>query len=75
MITLNYSCKCGYVSSILDDAQKHVNATRHHIDVSGFLTPNITLVKAAQEGAPEAVKERARENAILRAARDRGLLK
>lgn len=72
MITMSYACKCGYATGVLDAAQQHSNATRHHVEIHGFLTPN--AVPAIIGPTPEAIKQKLREAAILRAAREKGLL-
>lgn len=74
MISMSYSCRCGWRSAVLNDAQDHANSTFHHVDLHGFITPN-KLPVANTQSIEEAARKRAKESAILRAARDKGLLK
>lgn len=73
MISLNYVCRCGWKSGILDSAQAHANATSHTVSVQGTITSNKPDEPVLTTIADRA-KNTAREAAILRAARDRGLL-
>jgi hypothetical protein len=71
-ITLFYACKCGFSSGALEKAEQHAQTTSHVVNITGTLTPKITLdVEAISASAAE----KARDSAVLRAARDRGLLK
>lgn len=74
MISLSYSCRCGFASSILDDAQDHSNSTQHHVSIVGFMTPTKSPV-ANIHAVEERHKARVREATIMRLARDKGLLK
>lgn len=75
MISLSYSCsKCEYSTGVLNDAQEHSNSTQHHIKVQGFLTPTTTPVADLDSLRQNAAVKRMRESAILRLARDKGLL-
>lgn len=71
MISLTYFCKCGWRSPVLDNAQAHADTTGHVVTVTGSITSTKTF--DAKQIAKTAA-EKAREAAILRAARDRGLL-
>lgn len=74
MISMSYFCtKCGYKTAILDDAQDHTNETTHHMGINGFITPNkITIDKEAIRASAQA--SRARDTAILRLAKEKGLV-
>lgn len=76
MISLLYLCaSCAqFETSDLDSAQRHADTTGHTVRVSGTITPRVyrqtnTLFDSA------ATSDKVRDNAVLRAARDRGLLK
>ena len=74
MISLRYSCACGFATGVLNDAQDHANATEHHVQITGFMTANKAPV-ADLRALEERARTKARENEIMRRARDRGLLK
>lgn len=74
MITLTYSCKCGWQSVILDDAQEHSNLTRHKVEIVGSLTPN-KAIPTTYVDIEERARARARESAILRIAKEKGLVR
>ena len=73
-INLFYECTtCDFQSSSLEDAQRHADEREHTISIEGTLTarPNSTANILSIE---QAAARKAREAAILRAARDRNLL-
>lgn len=75
MISLYYSCsKCEYSTGVLNDAQEHSNSTQHHIHIKGFLTPTTAPVADLETLRHNAAVKRMKESAILRIARDKGLL-
>lgn len=74
MISLRYSCKCGWSSTLLDDAQGHANATQHHVDVLGSISP-VFNVTAQKQKIERAAKDKAWDAQVMRVARERGLLK
>lgn len=74
-ITLSYSCSCGFHSGILDDAQKHANWEGHYVDVSGCMTPTVETPLKLKGDITAQARAKAKDAAIMRAARDRGLLK
>lgn len=76
MISLNYACsKCTFKTSVLTDAQDHSNDTRHHITLSGFMSPNQEPKSTVVYDPEAAHMKRAKDAAIMRAARDKGLVK
>ena len=72
MISLTYSCTCGFKTPILTSAQEHADTTQHVVEVRGSITSQ-KRPKAVQ--IEQAARDRALNAAILRAARDRGLIK
>lgn len=72
MMTMTYSCSCGWRSGLLNDAQDHANANGHVVSITGSITSNIPQVDAT--AIAEAARARATEAEIMRRARDRGLL-
>jgi hypothetical protein len=72
-ISLHYTCECGATTAHLDEAQAHANEDGHVVRVSGTLTSNVPVISAT--AIAKAAEGKARDAAILRAARDRGLLK
>ena len=75
-IRLAYTCKdCSALrhSQQMDEAQKHANETDHEIMVSGVLTS--TKPKISPGAIAESAAQKLRDGAVMRAARDRGLLK
>lgn len=73
MIQLSYRCACGAKTSDLDTAQKHADATGHVVTISGSMTSREPVVSSTK--IAESAERKMREAAILRLARDRGLLK
>lgn len=73
MISLTYSCTCGFKTAILTAAQEHADQTQHIIDIRGSLTAQ--KPPKADTAIEKSARDRALRNAILRAARDRGLIK
>lgn len=74
-ITMSYSCSCGFHTGILDDAQKHANWEGHYLDIHGCLSPTVETPLKLKGDITAQARAKARDAAILRAARDRGLLK
>lgn len=75
MISMSYSCtKCEFRSALLEDAQEHANSTRHHLDIKGFISPN-GLPKSVDARIELQARERAKQSAILRLAKERGLVR
>lgn len=71
-ITLQYFCKCGWRSPILDAAQAHANETTHVVDVKGTITAIISAQRPSFD-KDEAMKRRALETEILRRAKHLGI--
>lgn len=69
---LNYSCRCGFRSGILDEGQKHADRTGHTVDVNGTMSPRELTGVAHQLDL--STERKARELEILRQAKHRGLL-
>jgi hypothetical protein len=76
-ITLFYYCDCGMDTATLDVAQQHANDHRndptHVVRVEGTITANAAAVADVVQ-IEQAAAQRLRESAIMRAARDKGLL-
>lgn len=73
MIRMSYSCACGMNTARLEEAQGHADETGHVVRIAGEVTTRIPQVDATAIEA--SARARATEAEILRAARDRGLLK
>lgn len=72
-ITMDYRCtQCSYASALLDDAQAHANDTTHTLRIHGSLTPNKIIYDIV--AIERAAERKMRDAAIMREARDRGLL-
>lgn len=72
MISMTYSCKCGFKSSVLDDAQGHADEEGHNVDLVGSITPR--TIQFDTHAIELSAARKARESEIMRQARDRGLL-
>lgn len=72
-IHMVYECGCGYSSHILNDAQAHANTTGHPVRIVGSLTANVQFFDTV--AIEKAAEQRARDSAVMRAAKERGLLR
>ncbi len=72
-IQMTYRCNCGYATPILDNAIKHSNTTRHTVMITGGITPSEES-RVWKYDADASAMQRAREAAILRTAKERGLI-
>lgn len=72
MISMSYACKCGWESYVLSDAQDHADKEQHSVAIRGFISPRVDPRSAT---TAEVVKKKAFDQAVLRAAKERGLLK
>ena len=83
MIRVAFSCaqcawsRVGATTGPMLEAQDHANQTGHVIRVSGQVDDRVMVVKSPEPAdlSAQAALRRARESAILRLARDKGLLK
>lgn len=72
-ISMAYECTgCDFDSYQLQDAQAHANRTGHVVAISGSLTANV--VQFDQVAIAKAAEQKARDEAILREGRRRGIL-
>lgn len=75
MIRLSYFCSsCSYATFLLDDAQEHANTLSHTVDVKGTITPQEKVGVLSELDKASKAHERAREEEILRRARDKNLI-
>lgn len=74
MIKMTYSCKCGWESGVLDEAQQHANHNKEHIvDIRGTITFQ-DKCKADKEFIEQEMRKRATDAEIMRRAREKGFI-